>query len=224
MQPVDEKALYEFLHRILLPRGGTGKVINMTTFPAGPKQVSILLDNLRLAEQAFSSWIVPSLSRSATIDYQITSLYDVEKLTRGNLEHANDNTERLLPPEYRQGGHLEISAKSRIFKHTSLNYGFAFTVDRSKKNSVRVNSFASFRGSKFKRDEEQSGWAQSEENLTPSQVSQVFGPPLKSPPTVEHWTAILGKVVAANARLVLETKRSKDEETRKFVKEILNKC
>jgi len=161
IDPIDTEYLYRFLHRLVLPPGGSGRINRTSDIERGPIQFQRLLSNLRLV----ASEITPHLRaaarteaiRNATIDFDVLNAFDSSRLAT----LASEATGRLVDvsARYRKGGIVDVWAQNALINSGSwlyVMYGFEFHLQVGK--PLEVDAYAYLESPEIRRATNDNVW------------------------------------------------------------------
>lgn len=141
IDPIDTDHLFRFLHRLVMPWRGGGRVNVTSEIQQGPIQFQRLLSNLRLV----AAEITPDMRkaarqdniRSATIDFQVVHNYDAAKVKK-QMSGADEQAVELSA-EARSGGQVCVWAQSALVYHGKwlyVSYGIEISLRKGRKPEV----------------------------------------------------------------------------------------
>jgi hypothetical protein len=161
IDPIDTELLFKFLHRLVLPLGGSGRINVTSQVQEGPLQFQRLLGNLRL----LSSDITPHLRafarqsriRSATIDFEVVNEFDAARVRR----LLSKTAERIidLGATYRNGGMVDVFAQTALINYGAwlyVNYGLEFHLRAGR--ALEIHAYAVFLSPDIQRASGRNAW------------------------------------------------------------------
>lgn len=161
IDPIETDHLFRFLHRLVMPWGGGGRINITSQIQQGPIQFQRLLSNLRLV----AAEITPDMRkasrqenmRSATIDLAVVNCFEPGKV-RAELSKSSK-----LPVELsanaRNGGKIYVLAQSALINRGNwlyVSYGLEFLLWKGK--SPEIYSYAEFLSPEIRRDPRVDDW------------------------------------------------------------------
>jgi hypothetical protein len=161
IDPIETDHLFRFLHRLVMPWGGGGRINVTSQIQQGPIQFQRLLSNLRLV----AAEITPDLRaiarqenmRSATIDFALVNCFETAKVRTALSRSSKGPVE--LSPNARDGGKIYVLAQSALINRGDwlyVSYGLEFLLWKGR--SPEIYSYAEILSPEIRRDPGVDDW------------------------------------------------------------------
>lgn len=149
MDTVDHLDLYRFLHRLLKPWKGDGRVGTRDGLTTGIAQFKALFDNLQLVAAELTPELrrpAPTgVNRGATVEFDLQPQFDSRRVKKhAEKAIADEETEVLLTEQYRKGGWVVLFAQNALGQGSDwayVRYGIELSVSQ-KTREVTVGLYA----------------------------------------------------------------------------------
>jgi hypothetical protein len=141
IEPIDADHLYRFMHRLVLPWTGSGRINQTKSVEEGPIQFQRVLSNMKILAADITPKVraAAGLSggRAATVDFEIRNSYSKGRLQKAMVRAGGSAVD--LDTSTRSGGTISIWVQNALVSAPQwlyLYYGFDFQLTVGKPMSV----------------------------------------------------------------------------------------